>query len=333
MQLSLDSDSARLTAKHRFSRRYVLASVMALVTISMACRQVKRLCPAFLQISSYKTVHAGLELPYRASTLAGTILQAGIRSRTSHASSLQDEAAIRAEVDGMRARDMKRELEEAGMNVADLFEKDELAARLLDFRLRGAAAEKKAGSESNRQSSSPPSDDSPTGMGLSMSKERLRTLSVKELRTQLGERGIPWADAFDKDELVSRLLEVVEQESAFSRTGKLRPGIVNQVTGAELEQELKGHSTPLLLDVFATWCGPCQFMAPHFSAVAKKLGNRVRVVKIDSDAEPTMASYLRVGGLPTVLLFDRRGNEVRRQEGAMVESQLMKMVESVLSAN
>lgn len=263
--------------------------------------------------------------------LAGATLQAGIRSKMSRASSSQNEAAIRAEIDGMRARGMKRELEESGMNVADVFEKDELAERLLDFRLRGAATTKETTSQSNRQSSSATDDVFSTETGASMSKERLRTMSVKELRTQLGERGIPWADALDKDELVSRLLEVVAKESAFSRTGKLRPGLVNQVTGAELEQELKGHSTPLLLDVFATWCGPCQFMAPHFSAVAKKLGHQVRVVKLDSDAEPTMASYLRIGGLPTVVLFDRRGNEVSRQEGAIVESQLMKMVESVLT--
>eukprot|EP00404_Azadinium_spinosum_P052692 CAMPEP_0180786758 /NCGR_PEP_ID=MMETSP1038_2-20121128/50986_1 /TAXON_ID=632150 /ORGANISM="Azadinium spinosum, Strain 3D9" /LENGTH=77 /DNA_ID=CAMNT_0022823931 /DNA_START=62 /DNA_END=293 /DNA_ORIENTATION=+ len=66
-------------------------------------------------------------------------------------------------------------------------------------------------------------------------------------------------------------------------------------------------------------------MAPHLEAAAKRLGPRVRVVKLDSDKAPDLSSRLRVGGLPTVILFDRHGQEVKRQEGALMEEQLFSM--------
>ena len=61
--------------------------------------------------------------------------------------------------------------------------------------------------------------------------------------------------------------------------------------------------TPLVIDAYATWCGPCQLMAPEFEAAAEELEGKVRFVKMDTDKEEIMASRLNIQGLPTVLFL------------------------------
>lgn len=241
----------------------------------------------------------------------------------------------------MRAGEIKKELAAAGVGCADCFEKSELVDRLVSLRLNGpppgAEAPPPPASEAPvAEASDPapapavtpaPQPDSNAALVAEL-KGRCQAMRVKELRTELGERGLPWADALEKDELVDRLVRVLALEAGFSSSGRLRPGIVGQLTGRELEIELGAAGVPLLLDVFATWCGPCQMMAPQLEAAAKVLGGKVRVAKLDSDQAPDLASRLRVGALPTVILFDKHGKEVKRQEGALMEKQLLNMVES-----
>jgi len=92
------------------------------------------------------------------------------------------------------------------------------------------------------------------------------------------------------------------------------PGVAMQVTGAQLREEMADRGTPLLVDVFATWCGPCQMMAPKLDEVAKKAGGRLRVAKLDSDAESQLSAELRVTSFPTVI-FMQNGQEVYRLQG------------------
>ena len=75
------------------------------------------------------------------------------------------------------------------------------------------------------------------------------------------------------------------------------------VTGAELEVMLQDWDQPLVLDAYATWCGPCLLMAPEFEAAAKELEGKVRFVKMDTDKEPEMAGRLNIMGLPTLLFL------------------------------
>ena len=79
-----------------------------------------------------------------------------------------------------------------------------------------------------------------------------------------------------------------------------------------------------------TRCGPCQFMVPHFKEAAKDFGADVRVIKLDSDKYPRIASVLKVGGLPSVILFDGGdvSKEVKRIEGALTKDQLIDFVKS-----
>ena len=73
-----------------------------------------------------------------------------------------------------------------------------------------------------------------------------------------------------------------------------------QVDTAQFEAEIEDCSTPIILDVFASWCGPCQMMAPEMTAVAEHYGDRLRVLKVDSDEEEEVATALQARALPAV---------------------------------
>ena len=99
---------------------------------------------------------------------------------------------------------------------------------------------------------------------------------------------------------------------------------VPQVDTAQFEAEIEDCSTPIILDVFASWCGPCQMMAPEMTAVAEHYGDRLRVLKVDSDEEEEVATALQVRGLPTVMLI-RDMSVVMRFEGALMAKDIVQV--------
>ena len=78
-----------------------------------------------------------------------------------------------------------------------------------------------------------------------------------------------------------------------------------EVNGEELEVMLTEWDTPLVVDAYATWCGPCLLMAPEFEAAATELKGKVRFVKLDTDKAPEMSGRLNIMGLPTLLFLDQ----------------------------
>lgn len=103
--------------------------------------------------------------------------------------------------------------------------------------------------------------------------------------------------------------------------GAVLPGKPFAVDGAGFAAQLKGD-LPLLLDVWADWCGPCKAFAPVFDQAAGELSGRVRLAKLDSEANQQLAGQLGIRSIPSLILF-RNGREVARQSGALPLPQLL----------
>ncbi len=91
---------------------------------------------------------------------------------------------------------------------------------------------------------------------------------------------------------------------------------------SSFEELLSTSSVPVLVDFYATWCGPCQMMSPILEQVGTQMRSRIQVVKVDTDKYPGIASKYEIQSLPTLVLF-KKGQPVERIEGAMQASQLM----------
>jgi len=102
------------------------------------------------------------------------------------------------------------------------------------------------------------------------------------------------------------------------------------VTGEQLETMLQEWDQPLVLDAYATWCGPCLLMAPEFEEAAKELEGKVRFVKMDTDLEPDMAGRLGIMGLPTLLFLDKNDDNAAVEEGKAPQAVLKERIEGAL---
>jgi len=86
---------------------------------------------------------------------------------------------------------------------------------------------------------------------------------------------------------------------------------------------------PILVDFYADWCGPCQMMAKILVQVGAEMKGEIKVVKIDTERYPQIASQHQIHALPTLVLFDK-GKSVDRIEGVLTADQLISRVRGVL---
>ena len=82
---------------------------------------------------------------------------------------------------------------------------------------------------------------------------------------------------------------------------------------------------PVLVDFFATWCGPCQMLAPILKEVKANLGERIYIIKIDVDKNQAVAAQYQVRGVPTMILF-QNGKQLWRQSGVMSKEDIIKVI-------
>ncbi|WP_336093852.1 thioredoxin [Leeuwenhoekiella sp. CH_XMU1409-2] len=88
---------------------------------------------------------------------------------------------------------------------------------------------------------------------------------------------------------------------------------------------LTDSEIPVLIDFFATWCGPCQTLAPILEDVKKDLGEKVKIVKVDVDKNQTLAQKFQVRGVPTLMLF-KNGKQVWRQSGVLSRADIKNVI-------
>ncbi|MFA1551619.1 thioredoxin [Actinomadura chokoriensis] len=98
------------------------------------------------------------------------------------------------------------------------------------------------------------------------------------------------------------------------------------VTDATFADEVLKSDTPVLVDFWANWCGPCRMIAPVLEQIAQEQDGKIRIAKIDYDANPETPNKYGVMGLPTLLLY-KNGEVVEQIVGAKPKRALMKIIE------
>ena len=91
--------------------------------------------------------------------------------------------------------------------------------------------------------------------------------------------------------------------------------------------EIINDNKPVLVDFFATWCGPCKTLGPILDTVKDELGDAIKIIKIDVDKNQPLAAEYQVRGVPTMILF-KDGKQLWRQSGVLQKHELVQIIQS-----
>lgn len=92
--------------------------------------------------------------------------------------------------------------------------------------------------------------------------------------------------------------------------------------------EIIDSNTPVLVDFYADWCGPCKSLAPILKEVKEELGEDVKIVKIDVDKNQQLAAKYQVRGVPTMMIF-KDGKQLWRQSGVLPKQEIVAKINSI----
>jgi thioredoxin 1 len=103
----------------------------------------------------------------------------------------------------------------------------------------------------------------------------------------------------------------------------------SQVTDATFKQEVLDSEIPVLVDFWAPWCGPCRMVAPAVEEIATEFSGKVKVVKLNTDENPNIATQYGIRSIPTLMIF-KGGNRVDMVVGAVPKTTLATTVEKYI---
>jgi thioredoxin 1 len=102
---------------------------------------------------------------------------------------------------------------------------------------------------------------------------------------------------------------------------------IKYVSDASFEQDVIKSDTPVLVDYWAEWCGPCRMIAPILDEVSKEYGGKIAVAKLNVDENQSTPAKYGIRGIPTLMLF-KNGTVVGTKVGALSKSQLTQFIDS-----
>ena len=105
--------------------------------------------------------------------------------------------------------------------------------------------------------------------------------------------------------------------------------LLKEITDQQFTQEVVESKIPVLVDFWAPWCQPCKSMAPILEDVAKELGDKVKIVKVNIDDNSTFAAENNVRSIPNFVIY-KNGSKVEQFVGTKSKNELIKLIENVL---
>lgn len=102
-----------------------------------------------------------------------------------------------------------------------------------------------------------------------------------------------------------------------------------ELNGQTFEKHIQRNDLPVVVDFWAPWCGPCRMMAPQFEQAAEAMAGQAIFAKLNTEAEPVIATQFGIRSIPTLMLF-RNGREKARMSGALGKADLLRWVQQNL---
>jgi len=102
------------------------------------------------------------------------------------------------------------------------------------------------------------------------------------------------------------------------------------VSDTSFEQDVLSSDVPVLVDFWAEWCGPCKMIAPVLDEIAGEYAGKVKICKVDVDANPEVPGKFGIRGIPTLILF-KDGNAEATKVGALSKTQLVEFIDASLA--